>query len=114
MKRTGQLCLSTPLTNVANRRGFDQELERRLADWRRHGTPVHLVLFDIDCFKALNDRYGHRAGDFMLVEVAKLMKEAMRETDLARKIRWRGIHRNRFQRWYLSGKRSCRKNATSR
>ena len=70
------------LTNVANRRGFDHELERRLADWKRHRTPVHIVLFDIDCFKAFNDRHGHRAGDFMLFNVAQLLKQTMRDTDL--------------------------------
>ena len=55
--------LSDALTGIANRRSFDAELSRRLAEWSRYEMPFGLMLVDIDHFKNFNDRYGHQAGD---------------------------------------------------
>ncbi|NOY29663.1 MAG: diguanylate cyclase [Planctomycetes bacterium] len=74
--------LTDALTGVANRRAFEYELNRRLTEWNRDQTPFCLVLLDIDHFKKFNDRYGHQAGDAVLEAVAKVLKEAVRETDL--------------------------------
>ncbi len=74
--------LTDPLTEVANRRAYEFELERRIAEWNRNQTPVSLVLLDIDYFKKFNDRYGHQAGDAVLRAVAEVLKQAVRETDL--------------------------------
>jgi diguanylate cyclase (GGDEF)-like protein len=74
--------LTDGLTHVANRRAFEYEMERQLSQWCRHRRPVSLLMLDIDCFKAFNDRYGHRAGDAVLCEVAQLLHKTMRDTDL--------------------------------
>jgi diguanylate cyclase len=69
------------LTGVANRRSFDEELTRRLAEWRRRHSPMSLMLVDIDNFKQVNDRYGHQIGDAVLRETAKVLENTMREMD---------------------------------
>jgi diguanylate cyclase (GGDEF)-like protein len=71
------------LTGLANRRGFDEELGRRLDQWRRHRVPVALVMVDIDRFKQINDRYGHPLGDVALKWVAAIHSRARRQMDLA-------------------------------
>jgi diguanylate cyclase len=73
--------LSDSLTGIANRRAFDTELSRRLAEWNRYQTAFALMLVDIDRFKDFNDRYGHQAGDVVLRDVAGTIEMAMRETD---------------------------------
>ncbi|MDX1754586.1 MAG: diguanylate cyclase [Marinobacter sp.] len=67
-----------PLTGLANRRYFDdaKRLEERRA--RRQGTPISLVMIDVDYFKAYNDRYGHAKGDRCLVRLAQVMREHCR------------------------------------
>ncbi len=65
-----RLTLTDGLTDVANRRGFDETLE---AEWRRcgqAGLPLALIMLDIDHFKLFNDHYGHQAGDACLAAVA--------------------------------------------
>jgi len=70
------------LTELPNRRAFDDELRRRYAEWCRFGQPFSVLLVDIDHFKSLNDHYGHLAGDKVLVEVARVLARAMRESGL--------------------------------
>ncbi len=74
--------LTDALTEVANRRAYEFELTRRIADWNRNQTSVSLILLDIDYFKKFNDRYGHQAGDAVLRSVADVLKQTSRETDL--------------------------------
>jgi diguanylate cyclase (GGDEF)-like protein len=69
------------LTGCLNRRGFDEELERRVALHARHGLPFGVVLFDLDAFKEVNDRHGHAAGDELLRRVAAAAHDAVRATD---------------------------------
>ena len=71
------------LTGLANRRSFDEELGRRLDQWRRHRVPVSLLLVDIDRFKQINDRYGHPVGDLALRWIAAIHARARRQMDLA-------------------------------
>jgi diguanylate cyclase (GGDEF)-like protein len=71
------------LTGLANRRSFDEELGRRLDQWRRHKVPVSLLMIDIDRFKQINDRYGHPAGDAVLKWVADVQSTALRQMDVA-------------------------------
>jgi diguanylate cyclase (GGDEF)-like protein/PAS domain S-box-containing protein len=72
------------LTGIANRRHFDEHLEREWARARRDGTALSMLLIDVDYFKKYNDRYGHQAGDFCLKSVAQaLAAQARRPTDLA-------------------------------
>jgi len=71
-----------PLTGVGNRRCLDAEIERRIAQLRRHGTTVSLLMIDVDHFKQLNDSFGHLAGDAMLRNLAKLLDKTLRDMDL--------------------------------
>ena len=61
-----------PLTSVANRRALDRELRRALALAERHERSLSVIMFDIDGFKAVNDTYGHSAGDTVLVTVSRV------------------------------------------
>jgi diguanylate cyclase (GGDEF)-like protein/PAS domain S-box-containing protein len=61
------------LTSLANRRHFDQLMEREWAEARRNCQPLSLVMIDIDYFKQYNDRYGHLQGDACLKQVADLL-----------------------------------------
>jgi diguanylate cyclase (GGDEF)-like protein len=74
--------LRDPLTGIANRRAFEYEIKRRITEWHRHRTPLGLLMADIDHFKKINDRYGHRVGDAALCNIAKALKVAIREMDL--------------------------------
>ena len=74
--------LTDGLTGIANRRQFDQELKRRVALWKSTGTPVSLLMIDLDHFKLLNDHYGHIAGDAALHEVTQLLLDNVRATDV--------------------------------
>jgi diguanylate cyclase (GGDEF)-like protein/PAS domain S-box-containing protein len=70
-----------PLTGVFNRRRFDEELNSKLREARRHGRAGALLLIDLDRFKAINDELGHAAGDWALREVARVLDENTRATD---------------------------------
>lgn len=71
------------LTGLANRRHCEDELETELVRTERLGGPIALVLADLDDFKAVNDRYGHPAGDAVLCAFAELLRESVREIDTA-------------------------------
>lgn len=72
------------LTDMPNRRTFDGVLAREIARTDRSGTPLSLLMIDVDKFKAYNDAYGHLAGDECLRTVGRCMKEAVnRPMDLA-------------------------------
>ncbi|HUZ13088.1 MAG TPA: GGDEF domain-containing protein [Caulobacteraceae bacterium] len=70
-----------PLTGLANRRAFLHELARAAALRQRYGAPAALVYFDLDDFKAVNDRFGHAAGDAALRAVAGRLSAQVRDSD---------------------------------
>jgi diguanylate cyclase len=70
------------LTGLPNRRAFDDELKRRLSEFERKGTPVTLILLDIDFFKKFNDTHGHQVGDEVLRHVGKVLRQQARDMDL--------------------------------
>ncbi len=73
------------LTEIFNKRKFDEELQREFARAVRHQRPLSLVIFDLDEFKTINDSYGHLCGDFILKQVASLARDLVRpEQILAR------------------------------
>jgi diguanylate cyclase (GGDEF)-like protein/putative nucleotidyltransferase with HDIG domain len=74
------------LTGLPNRRGYQERIEQELALGRRDGIPVTIVLADIDGFKALNDRFGHRFGDQALRAFADLCRAELRLPDLVSRV----------------------------
>ena len=71
-----------PLTGAANRRAWEEEIERAMARSRRDGTALSVALLDLDGFKAYNDDWGHVRGDDLLREFAARWREPLREVDL--------------------------------
>jgi diguanylate cyclase (GGDEF)-like protein len=71
-----------PLTPVLNRRAFQRELHRTIAFCNRYGAAASLVFFDLDQFKAVNDTFGHAAGDAVLQVVAQTLAGHVRESDV--------------------------------
>jgi diguanylate cyclase (GGDEF)-like protein len=76
-----QLSATDGLTQLYNHRHFQAQFLREAKRAERSGTPLCLVLVDVDDFKLLNDRLGHSAGDRVLQEIAKAMRGQIRETD---------------------------------
>ncbi|HEY6985589.1 MAG TPA: GGDEF domain-containing protein [Rhodanobacteraceae bacterium] len=74
-----QLATVDPLTDLYNRRQFLELLEKELARAANHRRPLALLIIDIDHFKAINDRYGHPAGDVVLKRVARAVSAHARE-----------------------------------
>ncbi len=75
-----------PLTGLFNRRRFERELERHVAHVARYGEGGAAMVLDIDHFKYVNDTHGHSAGDRLLVSVAGVLRERLRETDVVARI----------------------------
>jgi diguanylate cyclase (GGDEF)-like protein len=71
-----------PLLDILNRRGFERELQRALAHVKRYGTRAALMFIDLDSFKAVNDRYGHGAGDALLKAVTRQLVVHVRASDV--------------------------------
>jgi diguanylate cyclase (GGDEF)-like protein len=71
------------LTGLRNYRAFHETLRTEMHRSQRYGRPLGLVMLDIDSFKALNDRYGHQAGDTALTELGKVIRAATRREDFA-------------------------------
>ena len=77
-----QLALQDSLTEIANKRLFDEELNREFARARRHHRRLSLILFDVDDFKRINDKHGHLCGDFVLQQIAVIGRREMRREEL--------------------------------
>jgi len=71
-----------PLTGLLNRRAFMQLWSRERARAMRQGSPLSLVIMDLDFFKQINDCFGHQAGDEVLVHVACILQDQTRDTDI--------------------------------
>jgi len=74
------------LTGLANRRRFRLALTREVERWRRYGVPCALLLLDIDYMKAINDRFGHPAGDMVIRQVASTLTKVLRDNDTAARL----------------------------
>ena len=81
-----RLATTDDLTGLANRRRFRAELEREVATATRYGSPLSLLLLDLDNFKMINDTYGHIAGDEALVDVARAIAAELRAPDFAARL----------------------------
>ncbi len=76
------LARTDPLTGLLNRRGFYEEVTRRMARLARAGQPACLVYIDLDNFKLVNDTYGHEAGDEALVALCRILRDGSRPSDV--------------------------------
>jgi diguanylate cyclase (GGDEF)-like protein len=74
------------LTGLTNRRTFFEAAEVELARWKRSPRPLTLIIFDTDHFKAVNDRYGHPAGDVVLRHMADTLNATFRECDIVARL----------------------------
>ena len=77
-----------PLTGAANRRSWDEVMDRELARFQRTGAPLAVALLDMDHFKAYNDTFGHGAGDVLLRELVAAIRAELRTGDVI--ARWGG------------------------
>jgi diguanylate cyclase (GGDEF)-like protein len=71
------------LTDLFNRRYLEETLVREIALAKRESNSLSIVIIDIDDFKAVNDSFGHPAGDFVLKELGRLLKRGSRSSDIA-------------------------------
>ena len=83
-----RLSLTDGMTGLWNRRNFDLRLESELSRALRFSEPFAVVFVELDQMKSVNDRYGHQAGDTVLIELARRLTEAVREVDVV--ARWGG------------------------
>jgi diguanylate cyclase (GGDEF)-like protein len=81
IERSRYLALHDDLTSLANRRLFQDRLERAMERARRMGTSVALMQIDLDRFKEVNDTYGHHVGDLLLRHVSTLLMRRARRSD---------------------------------
>lgn len=84
--RLAMLAQTDPLTELANRRTFDDRLEQETERAHRHTRSLSVVLVDVDHFKMINDRFGHAAGDSVLIQLANNLRAVMRSGDLLARI----------------------------
>lgn len=87
-KNIEKLSITDKLTQLFNRQKLDDIFSMKLATARRYNTSFSIIMLDIDHFKNVNDTWGHQAGDEILKEFAKILKNNIRETDVAG--RWGG------------------------
>ena len=87
-KKYQQLAHFDPLTQLSNRRDALHILQREQARIVRNKEPLSIILCDVDHFKKINDHYGHNAGDAVLIDLAKIFTNNIREQDCI--ARWGG------------------------
>lgn len=79
---TRRAAITDSLTGAYNRRFFDEMLKKQIALAKRRNEPLGLILADLDHFKNINDTYGHIAGDQALQQIASIMKNSIRSSDI--------------------------------
>lgn len=87
-RRLIDMATRDPLTGLSNRRAGNLALDSLVSDAHAAAKPLSLILADIDRFKAINDTYGHQAGDEVLMEVGRILRSGIRDSDVA--VRWGG------------------------
>jgi diguanylate cyclase (GGDEF)-like protein/PAS domain S-box-containing protein len=88
IEELARLAMIDDLTRLPNRRHFDLEIDRRLAEMNRFGWPFGVLMIDLDDFKQVNDRFGHQVGDQVLQMVARTLSANCRTFDTV--ARWGG------------------------
>ena len=86
IEQLDQLAHQDTLINLPNRRGFMRELERLVDRAKRYGHLSAMLFVDLDGLKMINDTFGHRAGDEALIQVAELLSNGIRRSDVVARI----------------------------
>src|SRR3546814_19984920 len=81
LQRSVALAYTDTLTGVYNRRYMNAHLDRKIMEIAETVKPVSVLMFDIDKFKSINDSYGHKGGDEVLIELAKRVSRGVRDID---------------------------------
>lgn len=87
-KKIERLAVTDPLTKLYNRGYFNKVFEQSITNTKRNQDQLTVIIVDIDHFKGVNDSYGHQTGDVVLVRIASLLKETLRDGDVL--ARWGG------------------------
>lgn len=87
-RKMTEIALTDPLTGLLNRRRMEEQLNEEVARFRARGATFSVIIADVDHFKAINDRYGHDAGDRVLSSVADVLNHGVRAGDAV--ARWGG------------------------
>ena len=74
--------VTDPMTGIKNRRFYETKMHAEILRADRYAQPLSIIMLDIDHFKNVNDKYGHDAGDKVLIEYTKLIKSIVRDTDI--------------------------------
>ncbi len=75
------LALQDSVTGLPNRTAYEERMGQEFIRWKRFGEPLSMLVWDIDDFKSVNDRFGHQAGDKALKVIANTLKKRLRESD---------------------------------
>ena len=86
IERLGEAAVTDPLTGLPNRRGFEEAMRLELERAERSRQPLSLIIGDIDCFKQVNDKHGHREGDSVLKGLGAILEQSKRRADVAARI----------------------------
>jgi len=78
-----KLALKDPLTTLGNRASYDEQIHRQISLALRHKQSFGLLVIDLDNFKPVNDKYGHKKGDQILKRFSEVLNSALRDTDMA-------------------------------
>jgi diguanylate cyclase len=81
MLEAHHLALLDTVTGLPNRLAYEERIAQEFARWKRFGDPLSMLVWDVDDFKSINDRFGHQAGDKALRVIARSLKARLRETD---------------------------------
>jgi diguanylate cyclase (GGDEF)-like protein len=81
-----EVARTDPLTGLPNWRGLTAHLERDMERARRTGEPLAILYIDLDGFKAVNDRHGHAAGDALLRDTGRVLRDEVRASDVAARV----------------------------
>jgi len=81
MLEAHQLAMRDAVTGLPNRTAYDERIAQEFARWKRFAEPLALLIWDVDDFKSINDRFGHPAGDKALRIIAQSLRQRLRETD---------------------------------
>jgi len=76
-----EMTITDPLTGLLNRKAIKERIDNELVRIQRYNEVCSIIFIDLDDFKQINDRYGHEAGDMVLVELATILKRELRNTD---------------------------------